>query len=139
VIERALPLLVRLERHAEALALLDQAIRTNPQEPGPALAKAVILGLMGRFAEAHKIVRQVQARWPELDRAYLVHGLLLERNKQFRRALGMLQTARLLGSRDPNLDCAEARLKGAPLESAECACRTGLEQLLVPVCAVPPE
>ena len=139
VIERALPLLVRLERHAEALALLDQAIRTNPQEPGPALAKAVILGLMGRFAEAHKIVRPVQARWPELDRAYLVHGLLLERNKQFRRALGMLQTARLLGSRDPNLDCAEARLKGAPLESAECACRTGLEQLLVPVCAVPPE
>ena len=139
VVERALLLLVRLERHPEALGLVDKAIQANPQEPGPALAKAVILGLMGRFAEAEKAVRQVQARWPELDRAYLVHGLLLERNKQPRQALGMLQTARLLGSRDPNLDCAEARLKGAPLDSAECACRTGLEHLLVPVCAVQPE
>lgn len=138
VVERAAVLLVRLERLAEALALLEKAIQANPQESGLALTKAVILGLMDRLAEAEKVARQVQARWPELDRAYLVHALLLERGNRSREALGMLRTARSLGSHDPNLECAEARLRGAPLQSPECRCRTGLEQLLVPVCATQP-
>lgn len=139
VVERAAALLVRFERHQDALELIEKAIASSPQEPRPVLARAVILGLMERFAEAEKTVRQAQARWPELDRAYLVHALLLERSRRPREALKMLETARLLGSDDPNLDCAEDRLKGEPARSPECACRTGLEQILVPVCEVRPK
>jgi tetratricopeptide (TPR) repeat protein len=135
VVQRVVLLLLRLDRKQDALGLLERAIRASPQEPGLALAKAIVLGLMDRAAEAEKAVKEVEARWPKLDRAYLAHALLLERTGRAREARQMLRTAVLLGSQAPDLECAQARLAGTPSRNPECARRTGLEHLLLPVCA----
>ncbi len=134
VVQRAVVLLLRRDRKEDALKLLEQAIRANPQDSDLPLAKAVVLGLMDRFSAADKALREVELRWPEWDRAYLAHGLLFERAGQSAQARQRLQTAVALGSRDASAQCALARLAGAANPAAECACRTGLEQLLVSNC-----
>ena len=132
--QQAVSLLLRLNRKEDSLNLLEQAIRANPQDSDLPLTKAITLGLMDRNSAAEKTLREIETRWPEWDRAYLVHGLLLERSAQPGAARQRLQTAAALGSQDPGVRCALARLAGAPSPSPECACLTGLEQLLFPGC-----
>ena len=110
VVMRAIPLLVRLNRKDAALTLLEQAIRTNPQDPDLPLTKAVVEGLTDRYPAAEKTLRDVEQRLPEWDRAYFAHGLLLERAGRLGEARQKFQTASALGSRDPGLSCALARL-----------------------------
>ena len=90
---------------------------------------------MDRFSAAEKTLREVELRWPEWDRAYLVHGLLLERAARRGEARQRLQTAVALGSQDPGLRCAQARLAGEANPAPECRCLSGLEQLLSAGCA----
>ena len=91
---------------------------------------------MDKFSDADKTLREVELRWPEWDRAYLAHGLLLERAARPAQARQRFQTAVALGSRDPAVQCAMARLAGASDPTPECACRNGLEQLLLSGCAL---
>ncbi len=135
VVQQAVSMLVRLNRKENGLNLLEQAIRANPQDSDLPLTKAVMLGLMGRNSEAEKALREIELRWPEWDRAYLVHGLFLERAGRSAEARQRLQTAVALGSQDPSLRCARARLAGEPHPAPECACLTGLEHVLLPGCA----
>jgi hypothetical protein len=120
-------LLLRLNRKQDGLNLLERAIRANPQDSDLPLTKAIMLGLMDRIADAEKTLREVELRWPEWDRAYLVHGLLLERatrrgrpDRDFRPRLHWVQ--------DPGLRCAQARLAGGANPEPECTCQSGLEQ-----------
>ena len=110
VVQQAVLTLLRLGRTERALNLLEQAIRANPQDSDLPLTKAMALGMMGRRAEAETQLREIELRWPEWDRAYLAHGLLLERAGQPAEARRRLQTAVALGSQDPSLRCALARL-----------------------------
>jgi len=135
MIEKSVLLLVRLNRKEEAIRLLEQAIRLNPQDSDLPLLKAIVLGLMDQLTPSEETLRNIESRWPEWDRAYLVHGLLLESAERPVEARRMLQTATALGSRDPSLECALARLKKEPTPTPECTCLTGLEQLLFPHCA----
>jgi tetratricopeptide (TPR) repeat protein len=135
VAEQAVPLLVRLDRRQDALDLLAEVIRKNPEDSDLPLLKAIVLGLVQQFAEAEKTLREIELRWPEWDRAYLAHGLLLELAKRPSEARQRLRTAAALGSQDPGLACAEARLAGEPEPAPECACLKGLEQMLFPRCA----
>ncbi len=134
VVQRAVLLLVRLDRKPDALHLLDEAIRTNPEEPDLPLLKAIVLAMMHRFTDAESTLREIELQWPEWDRAYLAHGLLLEQAGQPAGARQRLETASALGSQDPSLACAEARLAPTPGPNPECACVQGLEQLLFPRC-----
>jgi tetratricopeptide (TPR) repeat protein len=134
VIEQAVLLLVRLEREAEGLKLLDQAIRAHPQSD-LLLLKAIVLALMDRFAAAEKTLQDVELRWPEWDRVYLVHGLVSESLGRTKDARQKLQTAAALGSKDAALTCALARLAGNATSARECTCYRGLEQLLFKSCA----
>jgi tetratricopeptide (TPR) repeat protein len=134
VVQQAVLLLIRLNRQEDGLNLLEQAIRANPQDSDLPLTKAVVLGLLDRYSPAEKTLREIELRWPEWDRAYLAHGLLLERSARHGEARQRFQTAVALGSRDPGLRCALTRLSGAPNPASECACLTGLEQLLFPGC-----
>lgn len=135
VAQRAVALLVRLDRNGDGLHLLEEAIRTNPEDSELPLLKAVVLGLMQRVSAAEKTLREIELRWPEWDRAYLAHGLLLERAARPSEARQRFQTAAALGSRDPGLECALARLAGEPEPAPQCACLTGLEQMIFPRCA----
>ncbi len=134
VAQQAVPLLVRLDRKQDALDLLDQVIQKNPADSDLPLLKAIVLGLAHQFADAEKTLREVELQWPEWDRAYLVHGLLLELAEKPSEARQRFQTAAALGSQDPSLACAEARLAGSPEPAPECACLKGLEQMLFPRC-----
>ena len=134
VIEQGVLLLVRLKREAEGLNLLEQAIRTHPQS-GLLLLKAIVLALMDRSAAAEKTLQDIELRWPEWDRAYLVHGLVSESSGRTKDARQKLQIAAALGSKDPALTCALARLAGDVTSAPECTCSRGLEQLLFKSCA----
>jgi tetratricopeptide (TPR) repeat protein len=126
VVQRVVLLLLRLNRKQDGLNLLERAIRANPQDSDLPLTKAIMLGLMDRIADAEKTLREVELRWPEWDRAYLVHGLLLERATRRGEARQRLQTAAALGSQDPGLRCAQARLAGAANPEPECTCQSVL-------------
>jgi predicted Zn-dependent protease len=130
IVERAVPLLCRLNRKPDALKLIEQATRSDAQQADLLLMKAIVLGLMGRSPAAEKTLLDVELRWPEWDRAYLVHGLLSESVGRAKEARQKLQTAAALGLQHPALTCALARLGGHTPPRPECACSTGLEQLL---------
>jgi tetratricopeptide (TPR) repeat protein len=138
MVQQAAVLLLRRNRKADALELLEKAIRANPEDSDLPLTKAIVLGLMDQAPAAEKVIKEIESSWPEWDRSYLVHGLLLERTGRPRDARQKLQTAAALGSQDPSLRCALARLASTPNPGSECTCLTGLEQLLIPGCPNPP-
>jgi tetratricopeptide (TPR) repeat protein len=137
MVQQATVLLLRRNRKSDALELLEKAIRANPEVSDLPLTKAIVLGLMDQAPAAEKVLREIESSWPEWDRSYLVHGLLLERTGRPRDARQKLQTAAALGSQDPSLRCALARLASTPNGGSECTCLTGLEQLLIPGCPNP--
>jgi tetratricopeptide (TPR) repeat protein len=126
-------LLVRHNRKQLALDLLAKADRANPDL---LLASAIVLCLMERNAAAEKVLKEIESQWPEWDRPYLVHGLLLERG-QPREARQKLRTAMALGSHDPAVRCAMARLTPSASLEPQCSCVSGLYELLFPKCAPP--
>jgi tetratricopeptide (TPR) repeat protein len=134
VVRPAVLLLQRLGRKIEAMRLLEQAIPANPQDSDLPLTRAILLGLLGEFAPAEKAFREIELRWPEWDRVYLAHGILLEKSGHPTEARQKLQLARTLGAQEPALKCALARLADKSPPTEECACHAGLEQLLSPGC-----
>ena len=91
----------------------------------------------GQEENEEKTLTEIGSRWPEWDRPYLVHGLVLERAGKRDEARRKLRTAQALGSRDPSVGCALARLAAAPAPDAQCACLAGLRQLVIPGCDKP--
>lgn len=134
IVQRAVVLLVRLNRRENALKVLDDAIRAHPEDADLPLTKAIVLGLMKRTPAAEQALKEVESRWPEWDRPYLAHGLLLEGAARRAEAKQKLQTAAALGSRESGVECGLARLAGTPKPGEECACWNGLAQLLFPSC-----
>ncbi len=131
---RAAVLLVRLGRNEQALELLDKALDTANVGPDLLLARAAVLGLMGREADSASALQQIQSRWPEWDQPYLVQGLLLERQDRAREAAGKVQTAVALGSTGPVAQCAAARLGGSAGAGPQCGCAEGLYHWLAGEC-----
>ncbi len=125
-----------LVRHNRASAALDLLNRTAGTNPDLLLTKAMILGLIDQTSAADKALKGIESQWPEWDRPYLVHGLLLER-VQPREAVRKLRTAAALGMTDLAIRCAMARLAAYQKSDPECSCATGLQQLLFPPCSRP--
>jgi tetratricopeptide (TPR) repeat protein len=134
VTQQAALLLFRYNRQAEALSILDQAAKANPDNPDLLLEQVILLALTDYTPTAEQTLKQIESRWPEWDRAYLVHGLLLERMNRTGAARQKLQTAIALGSGDLVASCALARLGGHPSPSLQCGCASGLRELIFPVC-----
>ena len=126
-------LLVRHNEKERALEFLGKAAGNNPDL---LLTRAMVLGLMDRGADADKALKEIESQWPEWDRPYLVHGLLLEKG-QPREARRKLETALALGSQEPAARCAAARLASAPAPDARCSCTRGIYELMFPQCAQP--
>ena len=133
IARQAALLLVRHDRKDLALDLISKAAGNDREL---LLMQAIVLALMERNAAAEKVLKDVESQWPEWDRPYLVHGMLLERS-QPAEARHKLQTAAALGSRDFALRCVMARLTTAAAPAAECSCVSGLYELMFPRCAQP--
>jgi tetratricopeptide (TPR) repeat protein len=93
--------LIKHQQYEKALALLQQASRLLPDDRDLLLAQAVTLAVMPRDDDAQKLLAKIQSRWPEWDRPYLVHGMILEIQLKSAEALPLLETAIALGANSP--------------------------------------
>jgi tetratricopeptide (TPR) repeat protein len=134
VAQQAALLLIRWNRFKEALRILGGVSRVDPDNPDLMLGQAIILALMERTQDAEHTLKQIESRWPEWDRAYTAHGLLLESTGRNSEARQKLQMAIVLGSKEVVTKCALARLGRESGFDAQCACVTGLRDLVVPAC-----
>ncbi|MFL6352654.1 MAG: tetratricopeptide repeat protein [Bryobacteraceae bacterium] len=95
--------LLKHKLYHEASDLLDQASRILPDERELLLAQAVTLELLQRGIDAQRLLKKLQARWPEWDRPYLLNGILLEIQLKSAEARQMLETAIALGANTPEV------------------------------------
>lgn len=107
-------LLARHGRRGAALALIERASAAHPEHPELLLTEAML-------RRSENLFRMLQSRWPEWDRPYLIHGLLLEAGKRPTEALAKIRTAIALGSQDPEAPCALARLTAQPTADPRCS------------------
>jgi Flp pilus assembly protein TadD len=127
-------LLLRHNRKGEALDFLGKAIKSHPDNAALLLTQAIVQSLTDQSALAEKTLREIESRWPEWDRAYLAHGLLLEAGGRGTEARQRFETAIALGSQDAAARCALARVQGSASPDPRCACASGMEQLLFAKC-----
>jgi tetratricopeptide (TPR) repeat protein len=127
-------LLLRHDRKREALDFLNKATRRYPDDADLLLTQAIVQSLTDQTALAEKTIREIESRWPEWDRAYEVHGLLLERGGRAAEARQRFETAIVLGSQDAGARCALARVAGSANRDPACACASGMEEMLFPSC-----
>ena len=90
--------LLKHKLNHEAEDLLVQASRVLPDERELLLARVVTLELLRREVDAQKLLANIQARWPEWDRPYLLNGILLEIQLKSAEARQTLETAIALGA-----------------------------------------
>ncbi len=127
-------LLLRHNQSRKALDLTDRALRSAPGDAGLALTRVVVLSSMNRGAEAASAVREIENRWPEWDRPYVIDGLLLERASKIAQAKQRIQIALALGARDPAAQCALTRMAASGPTDSACSCQTGLYEVFFPGC-----
>jgi hypothetical protein len=85
----------------------------------------VALAVAGETSAAEKGMREIEAKWPEWERPYLLHGVLLERTLPVE-ARQKFQTALALGLSGEMMRCAEARVDPSRAFDAKCTCFTGV-------------
>jgi len=129
--QEAALLLIRHRQSAKALDLAIRVLQSMPEDAGMMLTKVVALSSMGRNSDAEKAIKDVQNRWPEWDRPYLLEGLLLERAARPVAAREKIQIALALGSQEPAARCALARLTSS---AAPCVCAAGIYEMFFPAC-----
>jgi tetratricopeptide (TPR) repeat protein len=129
---QAAMLLLRDGQEKSALDVIARTIVSAPENSELLLMRAAVLSLLDPYA-AEKQLQEIQSRWPEWDRPYVIHGLLLEQGKRQTEALRQLKTAIALGSGETAARCAVARLSAAPAPDA-CACQSGLRAFLIAKC-----
>jgi tetratricopeptide (TPR) repeat protein len=134
VAQQAVALLLARNRMAEALNVISNASRANPDNPDLLLTQAIVLALADRPRESEQLLKKVESRWPEWDRAYVVHGLVLESSGRTAEARQKLQTATALAAADVATRCALARLNRDSSPTTQCGCANGLRDLVVPSC-----
>jgi tetratricopeptide (TPR) repeat protein len=127
-------LLLLHDRKAEALDILKRAIESAPDDADLLLTHAIVLGLMDQNSAAEHALNQIESRWPEWNRPYLAHGLVLEGIGRAKEARQRLETAIALDSHDMAARCGLARLAGSASPDPQCACQAKLYQLLFPSC-----
>jgi tetratricopeptide (TPR) repeat protein len=112
--EQAAELLVKHGRVRDAAQLLTRAADTAPNNRSLLLAAAIALALDARVPEAEQRLNRIEERWPEWDRPYLAHGLILQQTKRGEAAAHKLRTAAALGSGQPGVQCQNLRDWMAP-------------------------
>lgn len=127
-------LLVHRRRDGEALDAIAQALKSAPDDADLLLTKAIVLALMNRTPAAEKAFRGIQSRWPEWDRPYVAHGLMLESTRP-QDARQKLRTAVTLNSGDSAARCALERIESSAPPDRRCTCAGGLREWLFSSCA----
>jgi len=126
VAEQTALLLMRLGQSKDAIEFLDKAAAVHPGDPELQLILAAALFSSGQKPAAERRIREIEARWPEWDRVYLAHGLVLEQTGRTAEAKRKLQTAQALGSEGLPVQCAISRVAGGAVPESACTCAGSL-------------
>jgi tetratricopeptide (TPR) repeat protein len=137
--EESALLLVRHNQAEKALDLIGAAMRSTPDDPSLLLARAVVLASLNRNTDANKAVKEIENRWPEWDRTYVIEGLLLERESHLSEGRRRIQIALALGTRDPAAKCALERMTSSAAPDPRCSCQPGIYQLFFAGCPAQPQ
>src|SRR5437899_10322691 len=100
---QAASFLLKHHQNREALDLLEQANRIVPDTRELLLAQWVTLILLQHDIDAKKLLSRIQARWPEWDHPYLLHGIFLVMLLHSTEARQSLDTAIDLGANTPEV------------------------------------
>jgi len=126
-------LLLRQGRNTEAVDLLKLALKKAPDDPDLLLGLAAGQSIAGEALEAERALRQIEAKWPEWARPYLLHAVLLEKTKPAE-ARRKFQTALALGLTEEARECANARLDSSGASDSTCQCMRGMLDWLEDSC-----
>jgi Flp pilus assembly protein TadD len=116
-------LLARHQQGGKALSVIGQALKSAPDNPDLMLARVIVLASLNRTNDAEKGVKELEGRWPEWDRPYVIEGHLLEREGRVDEAQRRIGIAIALGTRDPAAICAQTRMAASGTTSNECLCQ----------------
>jgi tetratricopeptide (TPR) repeat protein len=123
--------LLRHERDAQALGLIEHGSARIPDDQGLLLLKATLLGVQNRTDDALALLKRISARWPEWGRPYLVRGIIEENHSDSQSALKDIEAAIAMG--EPTAEAyyylAQARYHSEPddIPPAEEAIEKALE------------
>jgi tetratricopeptide (TPR) repeat protein len=90
--------LVRNKLDSQALRFLDQAAGALPGHREILLLRAAALDLLGRTADAERLFREIENRWPEWYPAWAAHGIVTKAHNEPEKAQRLLDTAKALGA-----------------------------------------
>jgi len=125
---------VSLNRDGEALKVLGQALQLSPDDPDLRLHHAGVLALNNEINRAQKELVQIEFRWPEWRRVYLLHGILLRQSGQLQAGLRKFQMAVALDPKSDVTQCIreETQTHGV----SKCVCLGTIRDFLLSDCGV---
>ena len=93
--------LLKHGRDGEALAVMEEAANTLPEQRDILLTKVMLLEVLGKNVEAQNLLRRIQLQWPEWSHVHLVRSVLLELESKADEAALALRAAAALGEEKP--------------------------------------
>jgi len=127
LVQQAALILLRAKRDREALDL----VRGSPAStPDLLWIRALALTLTEDSKAAETQLLEIERRWPEWDRTYVLHALLLQLGRRNGEALLKLKTALALGANDPFTKCLLHQLSSGADGLAQCGC-VGIRECLL--------
>jgi len=91
--------LLKHNRDQQAVTLLQQATKIVPNDPDLLLTRAVMLELVRDTDAARAQLQNIQSRWPEWGRSYLIQGIIQATHRKPQQALQSFRTAIALGEK----------------------------------------
>jgi tetratricopeptide (TPR) repeat protein len=125
-------LLLRHGKSLDALKLIDHALQSTPDDQDLLLAKVGALQASGKEQEALRVLKDVERRWPEWDRPYLLDALLLAGKNHVADAREKIQIARALGAENHISTCIQEYVTAPSRQTAECSCVPGVFAVFFP-------
>ena len=92
--------LLDYSHYSEAVEFLQRATHLFPVDPKLLLSQAILYALLHRQEDADKTLAEMELRWPEWGRPYLINGIILVNHARFAEAKSLIETAIALGDSD---------------------------------------
>lgn len=92
--------LLDYSHYNEAVEFLRKATRLFPSDPKLLLSQALLYALLHRQEDAEKTLAELELRWPEWGRPYLINGIIVVNHARFSEAKSLMETAIALGDSD---------------------------------------
>jgi hypothetical protein len=103
------------------LELIKVTLKSVPDDPDLLLTRALALSAANRQQEAAARVKELEQRWPEWDRPYLLDALLLNGKARMSEAKQKIHIALVLGADELVTECILHPVKPGAAGSA-CPC-----------------